>query len=248
MKNNSRGNQAQKLPFFLIPSALCKILVHKQRSFFFTTSSRQQHLSEQQNPLHSLLYKTVLQTFSKMGKSTTKTSRTEATHDESLKRKKSQKAAKKVVEVSEEKDEIETPKTPKAQPPKSVVQRICKIRAGSRGFKGAAYKLVQDLIVSYAQQIFSQALPIITNRKGRTLTVRDLRVLGEVTTLATLTPNPEMLEKTAETFDFEYKNSESYIKKQAERVKKNQEKALAKKESKKQQKEQKEREESEASE
>src|SRR5438094_742319 len=82
---------------------------------------------------------------------------------------------------------------PKASPPKSIVQRIARKKAGGKGFQAASYELVRDLVVKYVHNVFEQDKRVLINRKGKTLTPRDLKVLAGIAQTASTTPEKAAL-------------------------------------------------------
>jgi histone H3/H4 len=117
---------------------------------------------------------------------------------------------------------------PKPHPPKSVIQRIARKKANGKNFQAAAYKLAQQLVVAYAQNIFFQNEQVLANRKGKTLTVKDLRVLSNIAQTASSVPEKTDLSATVKAFEDSIKSNPAYLKKKADRAKKREEKKAQK--------------------
>jgi histone H3/H4 len=117
---------------------------------------------------------------------------------------------------------------PKDHPPKSIVQRVARKKSGTKGFQAAAIKLIQSLVVKYTQNIFAQSQGVLANRKGKTLTPRELKVLSEIAQTASATPERTTLAADVQQYENSIKTAPAYLKKKAERAKKREEKKAAK--------------------
>lgn len=117
---------------------------------------------------------------------------------------------------------------PKPAPPKSIIQRAAKKKIPNKNFQASAYKLMQNLVVEYARNIFKQNEQVLINRKGKTLTPRDLRVLSGIAQTAGTTPEPKDLSAAVQAYETALKANPTYIKKKADRARKREEKKAQK--------------------
>lgn len=139
-----------------------------------------------------------------------------------LKNKKSENKAKaekknKDEKVDTEKDPNKKREAPKAWPPKSVIQRIAKKNASGKNFQSSSHRVAQNLVVQFARNVFRQALIVLANRKGKTLTPKDLQVLAGITEIAGFVPDREELEKMVEKFEEAIRTNPAFVSKKARR-------------------------------
>lgn len=106
---------------------------------------------------------------------------------------------------------------PKPQPPVAIVRRIAKRHAPNKAIRGPVYKLLRDVAVEYAQNVYAQIKAIHENYGSKTLTYKDLQTLAKVSHTAGTTPQAQGLTELAAYYLEKEASSESALKKKAAR-------------------------------